>query len=405
MRQPPGFIVKGKEDLVCRLHKALYGLKQAGRAWNDELDRTLKECGYVRSTADACVYVRDMGDALAYLAIYVDDVLIVCRGMEVMRRVKGELTERYEMTDAGEIDFILGVKVERDRAHGTITINQRQYLLDVLERYRMSDCKPASTPFPAGYKPVKVMDEPTNDELKEMDDKPYINLVGSLMYAMVATRPDLAFAVGALGKFSAKPRLQHWNAAKHVLRYVKATLDFNLTFGANEMRELHGFCDADWAGDIDTRRSTTGYVFLMDGGAVSWSSKRQPTVALSTTEAEYMSATQATKEACWLRKLLADLGRKPEQATFIQCDSQGAIALIGNPVQHTRTKHIDIQHHFVREQVEAGAVKFSYCPTETMIADVLTKGLPHSIHYRLLSGLGFYRLEKFSPSGSVGVVK
>jgi hypothetical protein len=292
------------------------------------------------------------------------------------------------MTDAGDIDFLLGVKVKRDRNQGVITINQRQYLLDMLARYRMSDCKPASTPFAAGYKAAKVVEFATQYELEEMRDKPYIDLVGSLMYAMVATRPHLTFAVGSLGKFSAAPRLQHWNAAKHVLHYVKATLDYGITFGNKAMSDLHGYCDADWAGDVDTRRSATGYVFKIAGGAVSWSSKRQPTVALSTTEAEYMSATQATKEARWLRQLLQDLGQRQESATPIRCDSQGAIALIGNPVHHARTKHIDIQHHFVREQLAAGIVKFDYCPTEEMIADVLTKSVPRNVHYHMLPGFG-----------------
>src|SRR2546430_13080399 len=166
---------------------------------------------------------------------------------------------------------------------------------------------------------------------------------------------------------------------------------------------LSGYCDADWAGDVDTRRSTTGYVFTLSDGAISWASRRQKTIALSSTEAEYMSTTEATKEACWLRQLLADIGRPQEQPTLIKCDSQGAIALVRNPVNHSRTKHIDIKHHFVRDKHADGTISFEYCPTSDMVADVLTKGLPRNIHRELITGLGLAATN--SASGCVGIAE
>jgi hypothetical protein len=228
----------------------------------------------------------------------------------------------------------------------------------------------------------------TDEEAREMKKVPYINLVGSLMYAMLGTRPDIAYAVGALAKFNSAPRHCHWTAAKHVLRYIKSTLNYGIVFLSSGNDSLLGHCDADWAGDVDTRRSTTGYVFTLSGGAVSWASRRQQTIALSTTEAEYMATTEATKEACWLRLLLEDLGHSQLQPTLIKSDSQGALALVKNPVYHSRTKHIDIRHHFVREKYTDGTVNFEYCPTSDMIADILTKSLPKSVHGGLIAGFG-----------------
>jgi hypothetical protein len=188
----------------------------------------------------------------------------------------------------------------------------------------------------------------------------------------------------------ANPSLQHWIAVKRIFRYLQGTLQFKLRFGGLSAQDVVGYCDADWADDLEDRRSTTGFVFMMGGGATLWSSKRQPTiVALSMTEAEYMASTQATKEAIWMTKLMKELGyMKEKKVMVIRCDNQGAISLTKNPTQHARTKHIDVQHHFVRERVENGEVTFEYCSTEEMVADVLTKALPKERHYKLISMFG-----------------
>jgi hypothetical protein len=222
-----------------------------------------------------------------------------------------------------------------------------------------------------------------------MKNVPYQSAIGSLMYAMLGTRPDIAYAVGAVSQYCSNPGRGHWTAVKRILRYLKGTMNFSLEYkGTNE--QLIGYSDADWAGNIDDRRSTTGYVFLVADGAVSWNSRKQPTVALSTTEAEYMALAHATKEGVWIRRFLSEigLGSPCQKPTPIYSDNQGSIALVKNPVNHARTKHIDIKHHFVREKTEGGQVQVIFCGTEEMVADVLTKGLSKERHQYLSRRMG-----------------
>ena len=207
-----------------------------------------------------------------------------------------------------------------------------------------------------------------------------------MLYLSVCTRPDIAQAVGALARYSSAPRTPHWRAAKGVLRYLAGSTGLGITYGAGK-RELQGYADADYAGDVDTRRSTTGYVFTLQGGAISWSSRLQPTVAASTTEAEYMAASYATKEALWLRKLLADIGYVIPTVQLAG-DNQGALKLVKHPIASVRSKHIDVIHHFVRERVARGEVRFTYLPTQAMIADCLTKAVPRDKFLQCRDGMG-----------------
>ena len=217
---------------------------------------------------------------------------------------------------------------------------------------------------------------------------PYRNIIGSLMYAMTGTRPDIAYAIGALSQFNENPGELHWKAAKRVLRYLKGTKDFTLVYRKGQ-KSLEGYSDADWGANPDDRRSTTGYLFTLSGSCISWNSCKQPTVALSSTEAEYMALSQATKEAIWLKWLLEELGfHTPSQASIIHSDNQGCIALGKNPVHHARTKHIDIHHHFIRERIETGEIQVVFCGTDDMLADVLTKGLTKAKHEHFTSGMG-----------------
>ena len=225
--------------------------------------------------------------------------------------------------------------------------------------------------------------------------------VGLLMYAMVGTRADLAFPVSVVSQFMSRPEPMHWAAVKRIMRYLKGTLDVKLCLGGKDII-LRGYCDADWAGDPEDRKSTTGYVFFVGEGAISWTSKRQPTIALSTTEAEYMATSHGTKEAMWLRQLLADVGCVQEGATPLMCDNQGCIALAKNPKHHSRTKHIDVQHHFIREKVEEEVIELMYCATEHMVADVLTKSLGRERHEMLIQAMGLHHFGNVQ-SGSVEV--
>jgi hypothetical protein len=250
----------------------------------------------------------------------------------------------------------------------------------VVARFDMSDAKPAAVPLSASVKLSRDGDEPL-----DVSVFPYRELVGSLMYLAVCTRRDISQAVGALARYMSAPQKQHWDAARAMLRYVRGTTGFGICFG--DALGLQGYCDADYAGDLDTRRSTTGLVFTLHGGAVSWSSRLQPTVAVSTAEAEYMAAASAVREALWLKKLVAVLGRDVSPVHMF-CDNQAAIKLIKHLIASMRSKHIDVQHHFVRERVARGEVVFEYCSTNQMVADCMTKALPVHKFHNCLAGMG-----------------
>jgi hypothetical protein len=249
----------------------------------------------------------------------------------------------------------------------------------------MGNARTKSTPLSPSAKLTKEEGIPLLDDNKTM----YSELVGSLMYLSVCTRPDITHAVGALARYMAYPTSVHMEAARGVLRYLAGTHDYGLIYNkTNTSQPLLGYCDADYAGDIDTRRSTTGYAFVVNGSAISWSSRLQHTVAVSTAEAEYMAAAAAVKEALWLRKLLADLGKPSLEPMEIKCDNQSAIKLLKHPIASVRSKHIDVVYHFARERVARKEVIFSYCSTGEMIADCLTKALPPQAYVRCRDGLG-----------------
>ena len=292
-------------------------------------------------------------------------------------RFKSDLGSHFEITDLGELKSFIGFQIARDRATRTITIHQERYIDTVLERFGMQDSNPVATPLDHSAKLIPLPDgEPSADV-------PYATAIGSLMYAAVGTRPDIAFAVQALSQFNARPSNAHWTAVKHVMRYLKGTKSLGLRFGAATL-DLVGYSDADWAQSLVDRRSTSGYVFTLAGGLVSWSSKKQPTVALSTMEAEYIALAHAAKEAIWLRALLTELGHAPTGATPIFSDNQAAIAFAHDNQFHARAKHIDIRHHFIRERIDAADISVAYCASEDNCADILTKALARPTHDKQL---------------------
>ena len=399
MKQPPGFEVKGKESFVCKLKKSLYGLKQSPRQWNLVMDRFLNQNGFKNCSADACIYIKKVGTQVTMISLYVDDLLIGSTSSKMMKETKQMLNERFEMKDLKKLKFCLGIEfVWGD--DGSCLLRQRQYILDVLKRFNMMDCKAVATPMQSGVKLTKDMCATSVKDIQEMKNVPYRSAVGSLIYLVTGTRPDIAVAVGEVSKFLENPGPQHWKAVKRILRYLKHTLEMSLKCNPTSMK-LIGFSDADWAGDLDSRRSTTGYLFKFGDFPVCWKSKRQPTVALSTAEAEYMSLASAAQTAIWFRQLLADLGFPQEEATVIYEDNQGCIAMAKNPVSHERTKHIDIKYHFVRELVSTDVIKIEYLQTEDMEADILTKSMPRDRHQMLCERLGLVSLD-LSLKGSVG---
>ena len=246
--------------------------------------------------------------------------------------------------------------------------------------------------LPAGKKAVETpvdvgtkLEKATSEE-GSIDQQLYQSAVGSLMYLSVSTRPDIAFAVGSLARFSTKPTKVHWTALKRVFRYLRGTINLGILYSQKGLQECVGFSDADWAGDVNDRKSTSGYLFLISGGAVTWKSRKQGCVAL------YIALSCAAQESMWLRQLLSDLGSSPRSPTTIFEDNQSAIAMSKNPQFHGRAKHIDIKHHFIRDQVNNGTVKLEYCPTEE-IADIFTKGLSHEQFRNLRTKVGVVSMD------------
>ena len=383
-QQPPGYTL-GKETEACKLHKALYGLKQAPRAWHARLHEELVGMGFEVAQADPGLYTVMKGDkAGAFVLVYVDDILIAAHDLDMVKDVKAQLMRAFDARDLGEASSYLGITISRDRGKGLLKISQERMVLDVVDKFGITDARPRKVPLSTSAKLSQA-----DDGSEELDTSryPYSQLVGSLMYLAVCTRPDIAFAVGALARFMAKPSVTHWQCAKGVLRYLKGTSTDGITYSQGESGSLLGYCDADYGGDVDSRKSTTGYVFVMNGGAVSWSSKKQPTVAASTTEAEYIAAGLAVREALWMRQLMSDLSIAVGCVT-IMGDNQSALKLLRNPIASVRSKHIDVVHHFARERVARKEVVFQYMSTHNMLADVFTKALPEVKHVYCKAGLG-----------------
>eukprot|EP00795_Rhopilema_esculentum_P007998 gene7998-biopygen1703 len=369
MEQPEGYVIRGKENLVCRLKKSLYGLKQSPRCWNRKFRNALESLNFRQGRADPCIFVKGSLERnnLTIIAVYVDDLIIISTTQDEMKQMKVNLRKNFKMKDLGSLHFCLGVSVEQGEEG--VSLSQKQYIEKLLKRYGLQDANPVCTPLDPN---VKLVADDGNS--KPVDNIQYQSMIGSLLYAAIATRPDIAQAVGALSQFNSAPTEAHLTAVKRVFRYLKGTINLSLVYKKSESKEVTGFSDASWADDMQNRHSTTGNVFMMAGGAISWLSQKQSTVALSTAEAEYIASSKAAQEVVWLKQLFREIGDNVQPITIME-DNQGAISMTKNPVGHKRTKHIDIRYHFVREQVEKGTLLLKYCNTKEMLADLLTKSL------------------------------
>lgn len=380
MVQPPGYETGGA-NIVCHLQRSLYGLKQAPRAWYARLKTELEHIGFTASLADAGLFIMERKTSCTYLIVHVDDILIA-GDSDGITYTKTVLKKVFELRDMGDSQFYLGMELSRDREQRTLRLTQQRYTSDLLAKYNLTISRIKDVPMSTCIKLTKD----AGDLLKDDDKLKFTSLVGGLLYLSVCTRPDIAQAVGGLTRFMSCPTSVHYEAAKTVLRYIAGTSAYGITFNGTE--QLLGYCDADYGGDIDSRRSTTGYLFIFCGAAVSWSSRLQPTVAASTTQAEYMAAAAAVKESLWMRKLLPDFGVPIDGPIHVKCDNQGTIALLKNPIETARAKHIDVIHHFARERVARKEIEFSYISTDRMVADCLTKPLPASAFKLCRDGMG-----------------
>lgn len=386
--QPPGFEIAGKEGMVYRLHKALYGLKQAPRAWNKRIDEFLIQLGFKKCTVEYGVYVMNSKDSgMLIICLYVDDLLITGSDPEEIKEFKLTLNQEFEMTDLGELSYFLGLEFVKTE-EGMI-MHQQKYVLEILDRFGLIECKSISNPCETSSKLEECSEE------EKVDATMYKQLVGSLRY-LCNSRPDICYAVGVISRFMNEPRKSHLIAAKRILRYVKGTANYGLVFPANrgeDQLDLIGYSDSDWCGDRVDRRSTSGYVFMLNGVAICWSSKKQPVTALSSCEAEYIAGTYAACQLVWLESLCLELKCKLQKPQKLLIDNRSAINLAKNPVSHGRSKHIETRFHFIREQVMSGRIELVYCPTQDQLADGFTKALKLDRFEELRRKLGLTGVE------------
>jgi len=376
--QPSGFEDPAHPDFVCRLNKSLYGLKQAPRAWYSRFATYLVSLGFVEAKSDTSLFVYHRGSDMAYLLLYVDNIVLTASSTHLLRKVILALQREFAMKDLGELHHFLGMQVQRTT--DGMVLSQRQYMLDILDRAGMAECKPCATPVDTSPKTS------ADSGALVADPTDYRSLAGALQY-LTFTRPDIAYAVQQVCLHMHDPREPHLAALKRILRYIRGTLHLGLHLRPSTQDDLVVYSDADWAGCPDTRKSISGYALFLGDNLVSWSSKRQNTVSRSSAEAEYRAVANGVAEASWLRQLLHELHIPLRRATIVYCDNVSAVYMSSNPVQHQRTKHIEIDLHFVREKVAMGAVRILHVPTTSQFTDVFTKGLPSSVFTEFRSSL------------------
>jgi hypothetical protein len=383
MRQPEGFQEKG-ENWVCQLKKGLYGLKQSGRLWYEKLGEVLEGLEFVRLVSDPSIYLWEskQKETKVIVPVFVDDLTLVSKSGARIKELKVALAKAFKIRDLGPTAFLLGVHITRDRANRSLSLSQRQYIIDLLTRFGMDTCAPVTTPMEPGLKLTKDMCPTTPAEIQEMLGVPYLNAVGALNYLAVATRPDIAYAVHKLARFNSNPGMAHWKAVKHLFRYLQGSKDLKLTYAPDPSSTslFTTFTDADFAGDRDNGKSTNGYIVKIGTGAVSWAAKLQGNIARSSTEAEFYGASFAGTEIKWMQELLRELGYPVVTPSPLHVDNQSTIQVLNDAVHHSRMKHITVNEFWIRNEIsKLKNISVHYLPTDVMPADLLTKALPRQL--------------------------
>lgn len=364
---------KGHEDgsgRVCKLQKALYGLKQSARCWNKKFTRVLEEFNLKTSEADPCVFTAHENNEELILAVYIDDGLIASTSEKKIDELLQFLARELEVT-VMPLNLFLGMEIEH-LSDGSIFVQQSSYAQKVLNRFRMEEAHAVA--IPADFH--QELSLQNVDKKEEAINVPYKEAVGSLLYLAMVTRPDIAYAVHAVSQYAESPQKIHWNAVKRIMKYIKGTVNHGILFPkGDQMLSITAYSDADFAGDKTTRKSTSGTIIKVGDAPVVWSSQKQRSVALSTTESEYIAASQTTKELIWVRRLMNDLVKCKVQTPTMYVDNQSAIKLVKNPEFHKRTKHIDVRYHFIRQHYEEKVFELRYIHTDEQIADICTKPL------------------------------
>ncbi|KAM2674254.1 hypothetical protein EV2_015471 [Malus domestica] len=390
MTQPEGFVSKSEKTKVCKLQRSIYGLKQASRSWNIRFDTKIKTFGFTQNEDDNCVYQKVVGDAVVFLVLYVDDILLFGNDTAVLSSVKVWLSKTFHMKDLGDASYVLGINLYRDRSRKLIGLSQSMYIDKVLSKFQMEQSKKGFLPVGHGIHLSKSMEPKTPEEIRQMSCIPYASAIGSLMYAMICTRPDIAYAVNITSRYQSNPGSEHWAAVKTVLKYLRRTKDMFLVYGGASELRVEGYTDADFQSDVDDRSSNSGYVFTLNGGAVSWKSKKQSVIADSTTEAEYVAAAEAGKESFWMKKFITELGVVPTitSPVTLYCDNRRAIAQAKEPRAHQKNKHFDRRFNIIRRYAVEGKVNILKVASADNVADPLTKPMSQIQLHRHMEKMG-----------------
>ena len=378
MIQPEGFTDPKDASKVCKLQRSIYGLKQASRSWNLRFDEVVKGFGFIKNDEEACVYKKESGSSIVFLILYVDDILLIGNDVNFLDTIKESLKKSFAMKDLGEAAYILGIKIYRDRSKRLIALSQSTYIDKVLKRFRMENAKKGLLPMSHGTVLSKNQCPQTTDERADMTMIPYASAIGSIMYAMICTRPDVSYALSVSSRYQSDPGMAHWTAVKNILKYLNRTKEMFLVYGGDDELIVRGYTDAGFQTDPDDSKAQSGYVFTLNGGAVSWKSSKQNTVADSTMEAEYVAASEAAKEGYWIKKFVTELGVVPtaEDPMELYCDNSSAVALAKDPRSHHKAKHIERKYHLVRDYVDKGYIKVCKIHTDLNVSDPMTKPQP-----------------------------
>ena len=379
MDLPPGFTTTCDIGKVCRLRKSLYGLKQSPRAWFGRFAQSMRNYGFKQTQADHTLFLKHDKGKLTALIVYVDDMVVTGNDVEGIQKLQMYLAKEFEMKDLGTLKYFLGIEVARSK-HG-IFLSQKKYVIDLLTETGMLACKPADTPIEQNH---RLGDYP--DQVSANKER-YQRLVGRLIY-LSHTRPDIAYAVSVVSQFMHRPSEAHMDAVQRILRYLKSAPGKGLMFSNHGHQEVEGYTDADWAGSVTDRRSTSGYFTFVGGNLVTWRSKKQHVVARSSAEAEFRGMAHGVQELLWLKILLRELGFNSTKPSNLYCDNKAAISIAHNPVQHDRTKHVEVDRHFIKERLVDGTINLPYVKSDDQLADILTKAVSSRIFHLSLSKLG-----------------
>ena len=382
VKQPPGFENEQYPDHVFKLKRALYGLKQAPRAWYDRLKTFLLKTDFSVGKADSTLFVKIVNNHTLIVQIYVDDIIFGSSNSTLCEEFSKSMQKEFEMSMMGELTYFFGLHIKQTK--DGVFINQSKYARELLKRFNMNSTASKTTPMST----TTVLDK--DEDGKSVDTKVYRGMIGSLLY-LTASRPDIMFSVCLYARFQSNPKESHLKAVKRIMRYLKDTLDFGLFYSKSSTFDLISYSDADFAGSKSDRKSTSGTCHMLGHSLVSWFSKKQNCVSLSTTEAEYIAASLACTQVIWMKQTLKDFGLNFENTTIF-CDNTSAINLSKNPILHSRTKHIQIRHHFLREQVLNNIIKLEFIPTNQQLADIFTKPLKHEDFTRIRRELGICKL-------------